>query len=79
MLYASLTLNAMLLCAVGYFWFVNHERKGASERTAREFELMLQAQEAEQRTELLELHAQLQQLRHRLGGHVEERHEARPN
>jgi len=77
MLYASLMLNVVLLCGIGYFWFVNYERKGDSERTAREFELMLQAQQAEQRTELLELHAQLLQVQGRLDDPVADPEEAR--
>lgn len=65
MLYLSLVLNVGLIAAVGYLLFVNHERRNDSERTAREFELMLQAQLAEQRTELLQLHAQLIQAERR--------------
>ena len=64
MLYASLILNLALVAAVGYLWLLSRDRKSDAERTAREFELMLQVQQAEQRSELLRLHALLIQARH---------------
>jgi uncharacterized protein HemX len=63
MLYASLVLNVALLTVVGYVWLKKRDEMADSERTAREFELMLQAHQADQRTELLRLHALLMQER----------------
>jgi hypothetical protein len=68
MLVASLILNIALLVVVGYFWLKKRDEKHDAERTAREFELMLQAQQAEQRTELLQMHALLMQERQKSNG-----------
>jgi hypothetical protein len=65
MLYASLILNIALLTVVGYVWLKKRDDRNDAERTAREFELMLQALQAEQRTELLQVQALLMQERQR--------------
>jgi len=66
MLYISLILNLALVSAVGYLWLRNRDQKSDSERTAREFELMLQAEQADHRTELLQAHGLLMQAQQEL-------------
>ena len=68
MLYLSLTLNLALVVLAGYLWLKRRDLAHDAERSSREFELMLQVHQAEQRTELLQAHALLGQARQQLSG-----------